>query len=387
MEKEEIKKMLMECVNSNDFIKWNQFKRQNRKLKFDLSGYSLEHLKIEKFNLDGIIFDDASLKNTLFENCTLNNASFKRCECFSTHFIKCSMVSTHFISTNLAMAVFDICDLRFSDFSQSKIHQVNMIECQGNNCCFKNASFNDTSLSKCIFKFADLTACEVSKVELDDANFEASIVDGNTIIWDCYYNKETNFTGVGLASCRIEPVLMSSFQCNIRRIWWQKWYREKMDQNKTPFDETYKGIFKKLFGFISFASNWILTLTVKSFWWITDYGSSTIRLLSVFFISTLFFTSVYILFPHLTNDLILNTSHNYVMVFVRSLYFSIVINTGLGFGEINASDSSIAGHIIISLHSLLGFILLGAFLVRIGILFQGEFPVSPTRKNNKSSKI
>jgi hypothetical protein len=56
--------------------------------------------------------------------------------------------------------------------------------------------------------------------------------------------------------------------------------------------------------------------------------------------------------------------------------------TGLGFGEINANPTSYIGHIVILVQSLMGYILLGAFLVRIGILFQGEFPVSSIRKKN-----
>ncbi|HOO28264.1 MAG TPA: ion channel, partial [Lachnospiraceae bacterium] len=124
----------------------------------------------------------------------------------------------------------------------------------------------------------------------------------------------------------------------------------------------------------------IMDFVVRFFWWITDYGSSTIRLISVFLIATLGFAVVYALNPQVTNDIVLNESSNPLLVFIRALYFSVIIMTGLGLGEINAYEASYIGHIIILIQSLSGYILLGAFLVRIGILFQGEFPVAAVRK-------
>ncbi len=379
MERQEILERFQTCVSQNDFVGWNKFRRMNRKVKIDFTGAIINWSPITKFNLSAIVFTDVSLRNAQFENCNLNNAIFQNSECFGALFSKCAMVSNHFTEANLSMARFEDCDLRFSTFERAKIHQVTMSGCQGANSDFEAASFNDTSLEGSSFKFSNLSGCDLSKVELKNANFEASMVDGKTIIWDCYYNKNTNFTGVGLSSCRIEPVLMSSFQCNIRRIWWINWYRENINASKSYLEDKSLPFKKRFSGQLRYIGKLIITDIVKGFWWMTDYGSSTVRLLSVFLVSTLLFTSIYCMFPHLTNDIILNTSDNFTMVVVRALYFSIVINTGLGFGEINASDTSYAGHIIISMHSLLGFILLGAFLVRIGILFQGEFPVASER--------
>ncbi len=381
MEKAEIIAIFFKCAETNDFITWNKFRRKNRKIKIDFSGESLHQIEISKFNLNLIAFDGASLRRSRFDNCNFNNATFVETECFGAHFNNCAMVSNHFTKANLSMAVFDHSDLRFSTFEYAKIHQVKMLNCQGYHIDFFSASFNNTDLSGSNFKFSNLSSCDLSKVELRDVNFEAAVVDGKTIVWDCYYNVNTNFTGVGLSSCRIEPVLMSSFQCNIRRMWWMNWYKENMNTSKEHLHNKNSNWYKKIISFFKYIFKGFSTAVVKGFWWITDYGSSTVRLLMVFLALTLFFTAIYSIFPHLTNDVILNESTSLSHVLVRALYFSIVVNTGLGFGEINASEMSYAGHFIISMHSLIGFILLGAFLVRIGILFQGEFPVAKERLN------
>lgn len=386
MEKEEIYQQLNACIEANDYGRWNKFRRVNALNQIDCGSLDLSNKTLTKFNMTGVNFIKANLSQVIFDKCILNNARIKESECFGAHFIGCSMVAMECTKTNLAMAKFEKCDIRFSNFSESKIHQVCMYECQVNNSNLKNVSFNDTTLRNSDFHFSDISSAEFSKVELHDANFEAAIVDGKTIIWDCYYNKMTNFTGVGLSSCRVEPVLMSSFQCNIRRIWWNQWYVEKMNDNKVNFKFDIRDLWGNIKNITKYIFNALMTSIVKLFWWMTDYGSSTVRLLLVFLMSTAIYTGIYVIFPSLTNDIVLNHSPHIWLRIARGIYFSIVVNTGLGFGEINASENNIIGHFVISSHSLLGFVLLGAFLVRIGILFQGEFPVASSREQDSSTR-
>merc|ERR1711879_364183 len=132
--------------------------------------------------------------------------------------------------------------------------------------------------------------------------------------------------------------------------------------------------------------SFIVNGIVKSFWWITDYGSSTIRLLMVFSGITLIFAALYLWVPELTNDPVLNTYPFSLITLVRALYFAVITMTSVGFGDIVASPTAVWGHLVMMLQSLLGYILLGAFLVRIGILFQGEFPVSQIRERPKDDR-
>jgi hypothetical protein len=56
------------------------------------------------------------------------------------------------------------------------------------------------------------------KVNLKDAKFVNVIVDDQTFIWGCDFNKQTNFTGVHLELARIDPYLKENLRNNIRQI-------------------------------------------------------------------------------------------------------------------------------------------------------------------------
>jgi hypothetical protein len=58
----------------------------------------------------------------------------------------------------------------------------------------------------------------------------------------------------------------------------------------------------------------------------------------------------------------------------RALYFSIVTMTTLGFGDMYAAPDSLAGHLILGLQVLLGYVLLAALVTRFAVLFQAGGP-------------
>jgi uncharacterized protein YjbI with pentapeptide repeats len=373
---------LLDCIEQNKSNDWNTFRRRNRKLSINFDHKVLTSIELTGFNFRKISFCDANFSESVFKNCVFDSCQIDKVQAFGATFEECSMVQTTLTDGNFVTTRFNHCDLRYANFSKSKIHQSYMAHTQADYANFLHVSFYDTCLTGSSFTYSDFFGCDMKNVQMYDTDFSAISVDGETIFWDCYYDRKTNFTGVGLSSCRIEPVLLSSFQCNIRRIWWENWYEEKKlataDYIKTFKHNPIVNFFKLL----KSLGNSIINPVVKFFWWITDYGSSTIRLILVFLATTLGFALIYTIFPHFTNDLVINQSSNHFLVLIRSFYFSVIVMTGLGFGEINANPTSYIGHIVILVQSLMGYILLGAFLVRIGILFQGEFPVSSIRKKN-----
>ena len=54
---------------------------------------------------------------------------------------------------------------------------------------------------------------------------------------------------------------------------------------------------------------------------------------------------------------------------VRALYFSIVTMTTLGFGDMYAHPESLVGHVLLTIQVILGYVLLGALVTRLNILF------------------
>ena len=62
------------------------------------------------------------------------------------------------------------------------------------------------------------------------------------------------------------------------------------------------------------------------------------------------------------------------LTFFRALYFSIVTTTTLGFGDIYAQPGSIWGHILLSFQVILGYVILGALVTCLGILYNSDGP-------------
>lgn len=380
---EDLVDLLKETGKFGDFVKWNDFRKKNRKLTLVFEQEDFSHLNFDKFNFQKITFKNCDLQGSIFSKTSLNNSNLEESNLFGSFFKECFLVSSNLSKCVFSTSNFEDCDMRFVNFKESQVHQAHFERCRMMNSIFLDASINDSNILACDLSTSDFRGCEVLKTDLSATNFTASYVDGKTIFWDCFYDIETNFTGVGLTSCRIEPVLSSSFSCNIRRFWWKEWYKKNKIFSKQYLNSFLKNPISNFFDFFNFLSKRIMTFVVKMFWWITDYGSSTIRLLTVFAIITFAFTLIYINVPEMTSDEILNNSNDINLVFFRGLYFSIIVMTSVGFGDINAFSQSAISHFIISAQALSGFILLGAFLVRIGILFQGEFPVSSERKRER----
>ncbi len=66
--------------------------------------------------------------------------------------------------------------------------------------------------------------------------------------------------------------------------------------------------------------------------------------------------------------------HYFGLLVVRPVYFSIVTMTTLGFGDMYANKGSIAGHVILAVQVILGYVLLGALVTRFAVLFTAGGP-------------
>jgi hypothetical protein len=71
------------------------------------------------------------------------------------------------------------------------------------------------------------------------------------------------------------------------------------------------------------------------------------------------------------------------LVPLRTLYFSIVTQTTLGFGDMYAKGQSIFGHLLLMLQVLLGYVLLGALITRFAVLFTAGGPAGEFAEKKK----
>ena len=248
----------------------------------------------------------------------------------------------------------------------------------------KGASFDFSNIKGGRFGLADLRNSNFMDANLEGACFQSSdlrgayfthaIVNSSTLIWECPVNrfskKEpfTEFTGVDLNNCRIDPKTKQLLEYNIRRLNWEKWYIGDKAKKEFRKDETKKEKYIRIW---RVRLRLAVTSPVRVFWSFSDYGRSTWRIIIWFLIFSVSFAFIYRLFPFLirVDDPVEN-----IRGFWHALYFSVVTMTTLGFGDIAANPDSWAGQLLLMAQVIFGYVLLGALVTRFAVLFTAGGP-------------
>jgi hypothetical protein len=149
----------------------------------------------------------------------------------------------------------------------------------------------------------------------------------------------TNFEGVPLESVRIDAGTKQLLEHNVRRMNWQDWYKQHRR----------------------------LAWLVRPFWWISDYGRSTGRIILSFFVLAILFAIVYRLWPGLI-------AVGQLKGFWHALYVSVAAMTTLGFGNVAATPDSWVGQSLLMLQVILGYAFLAALVTRFAALFRAGGP-------------
>ena len=232
----------------------------------------------------------------------------------------------------------------------------------------KGAKLPAADLQGANFMQANLEDADFTFADLQGATFRAAIVNGNTCFLGCKTDKNTDFRHVALGNIRIESRTKYLLKYNNRRLNWQDWY-DRYSKNSVQ--------------------KWL----VKLFWSISDYGNSTLRIIVWFFALAIFFAGLYYIFsivspPGIVSDL-LEGKEGIVpkwLVPIRAIYFSVVTMTTLGFGDIYANCQSFLGHLLLILQVILGYVLLGALVTRLAVLFTSEGPSGEYFPMSKDTK-
>jgi len=208
---------------------------------------------------------------------------------------------------------------------------------------------------------AHLQGAKIKRAYLQGADFMEAEVDVHTVIRDCEVDRETDFRIVALDSVRIDPGTKQLLEYNIRRMNWEKWYKEHS----------------------------LLRWPVWLFWLISDYGLRSWRIIVTFFGLAIAFGVVYWLWP---SCVMVNGEVGDIRGFFHALYFSVVTMTTLGFGDIAANPDSWAGQTLLMFQVILGYVLLGALVTRFAVLFTaggpaGRFANEKKKRNKTTEKI
>jgi hypothetical protein len=312
---------LVSCSFDNDISNWNDW-------------YDKEERKLD-FEPPTILLEGADLSNKFLSKSRLLNANLR-----GANFSNANLFGADLSNANLQEANFDYADLRGANLNK-----------------------------------AHLEGAKISNTYLNGAAFEYCYVNGETTIVDCAINEFTNFTGVGLDTAIVEPRIKVALRDNIRRNQWIEW---SMEGNK----------FTKIFKICC----------ILPFWYLTDFGRTTWKIVLWFLIFSLCFGFIYFAFE---TKLIPGTSgiiHELGSVgegqskilfskghiLARALYFSIVTMTTLGFGDMHAAKTgdiwALIGYLLLSVQVIIGYVLLGALITRLAIIFTGEGPFIDRRK-------
>jgi hypothetical protein len=255
----------------------------------------------------------------------------------------------------------------------------------------KDGRFGSADLRNSNFMNAQLEGACFQSSDLRGAYFTHAIVDSSTLIWECLVNrfnkKEpfTEFTGVDLNNCRIDPKTKQLLEYNIRRINWDKWYIGDKAKKEFRKIETKKEKYIRIW---RVRLRLFATWPIRAFWWISDYGISTKRIIFTFFGLALIFALLYRLFPGFVR---VYGQVGDIRGFWHALYFSVVTMTTLGFGDIAANPDSWIGQTLLMVQVILGYVLLGALVTRFAVLFTaggpaGKFADEKGEKDGRKSR-
>jgi len=272
----------------------------------------------------------------------------------------------------------------------------------GHSSSFYKANLRGAYLARADFGEADLSDVNLTGADLSYANLVgARFIDADFAAADLYmatvhgalfeycdltgaktngmkYDADTLFTGSNLESARFVPEVRGALEYNIRRRRWERWqqgYPAEVNERLVRDGEVTPE-------HLSWTSR-VLRSLVMLFWRLSDFGTSTRRVLGTFLVISFAFAMVYWSFPQLlddpSQDLI---GHNGVSL-IRAFYFSIVTMTTLGFGDICAGTTpwwGVFGQLVLAVHVLLGYVTLGLLVTRFGVAFTSLGPVAVFRR-------
>ena len=157
--------ILIKCSDKGDMTQWNEWRANNQKVSILLEGANFIGANLEGADLWNANLAGANLRNVNLESADLWKANLKGTDLWNANLKGTELISANFASADL--------------------------------------------------KNVNLEGADLWKANLKGAKFIAAIVDRQTFIWGCEFDKQTVFTGKGLCLARIEPHMKESLRINL----------------------------------------------------------------------------------------------------------------------------------------------------------------------------
>ena len=289
-----------------------------------------------QLHLEGAVFNDVKLNGIKLRYAHLSNSLF-----YNVHLENVELIDVQFNNSKFSGVYLPRAYLQGVNFANSKWSRINL----------RNARIFNSNLAGLTCQYIDIT----DKTEFNECNLNSTSIFENTSLGVIKNNK-----------------VKSQLTYAIRRFKWEKWYHEEME------DKAKDSIKYKL---------------LRLFWYCSDYGYSTKRIVGSFMITASFFAflywsvGVYDFLAHgdvdpcwgmveglfQLNGQTLMSPLSFTAV-IRSFYFSVVTMTTLGFGDIYARYNNILGHIVLGIQVIIGYVLLAVLVTRMSVLFSNDGP-------------
>ncbi len=290
--------------------------------------------------------------------------------------------------------------LQGADLMAAELQGADLLLAKLQGAKLQQAELQGAKLRMAKLQGADLHHAKLQEADLWSANLQrakltGAIVDGTTSFLGCGFDENTDFRNTGLENARIEPGTKTRLKESIRRMNWRDWYWGT--RNHKVYDKKDKNPKTRMCRVL-----WRLLKTspVRLFWSMSDYGSSLGRIACWFFVLALLFACLYYFSKDTTFFRGFGDAPGLVegltevdgeavpawLVPVRAVYFSIVTMTTLGFGDMYANARSFWGHVLLVIQVMLGYVLLGALITRLAILFISDGPAGKFTKMDEETK-
>jgi len=404
--------MLLRCSEKKDLSEWNTWRENHPDEEIHLEGADLRGAHLEGADLEGAKLMLANLGGTILLDACLRKADLREANMKQAALTRADFQEADLTNADLGGSAADTANLKYArcglgilteiSLRGAHLEGVDLQHIRGRRAGLQGAHLEGAHLRKADLRRADLSGAhlrganlqeahlekaDLSDADLRGADFRKAIVDGGTLIWGCKVNKwkrekwYTDFAGVGLNSARVQPGIKQLLQYNIRRSNWEKKY-------KWPNEWKEWSAAQRMLKAVPVALGWLgKNILVRWFWWVSDYGHSTRRILAWFFGLAGLFALFYCYCPSLLQGLNEpNVQEHPILRAVRALYFSIVTMTTLGFGDIHANPASWLGHVLLMIQVLLGYVMLAALVTHLGILFTADGPAGTFTPLTKEEK-
>ena len=297
----------------------------------DMSCAILKGAKLCKANMEGADMSCAILKGAKLCKANMEGTNLSKANMEGAKLCKANLKRTDLSAANLKDANLSEANLKSAIVEWQQLNVADSLKLM----TFPQIHISDKDLSKRDFSNSVLEGVTIENTNLKGTNFRFVRVDGNTLITGDpkkIIDDDTDFTGVGLSTARVDPKLRTRLERNIRKKHWEEWY----DQHK------------------------ILQYPCRLFWWLSDYGTSSTRCIGAF---ALLILAACVIYFFITGAAIAD---------IPQLFADTILAT-FGFGSL---FDQLTGPIrlLLAAHVLFGYFLLAVLITRFAVMFQSLTP-------------